>query len=142
MASKRERNKALLKDRDGGMSYADLSEKYGISKARVGEIIHQEREQARRDLEREARREEIEEFERKNPVMTNVSSRTRIALHREDVYTDEDLCLLKASDIMKVRNIGIGSVTQLKRLLKEHGLSLVAEDEPFAFPVYGKTPEV
>jgi DNA-directed RNA polymerase alpha subunit len=65
----------------------------------------------------------------KKIVDLNLCNRTKIILDRNEVYTVRDLCQYAKTDILKFRNAGKKTLTELDDFLEEHGLGFSIDVE-------------
>ena len=102
-----------------GMTYEDLGELYGISKQRVGQIIHKYLRRVREAMDRIDRMMTAEEENENGIEILDLSLRAYNALKRADISTIEDI--KSVEQLRQLRNVGEHTVYEIVEALKVEG---------------------
>lgn len=108
-----ERNRRVVEDRESGMTYRQIAERYGFSIERGRKIVVGAEQQKHRSADRDRQQQDRDRWDRQNPIIKSLPKRIRNGLLLAGIR--DDTSLLMASDIQlgSIRNFGEKTVAEI-----------------------------
>ncbi len=108
-----ERNRNIVAERESGMTYREIADRYGISMERVRQIIGDQPGVENRLLQQDRQQQDRDRRDHENPIIRSLSTRARGALVIAGIRDDPSLLMASDAYLRSTRGLGKKTLAEI-----------------------------